>query len=114
MQEIQKDFKPLVAKLREFADTENLSDIDEDELRSVLREASQDIENLCDFSINLVDDDGNVIFQISDEQSRELMFTAVDSFIAEGVKKRDIMIPDHLLGEVVPTSVWDEPWEDEE
>lgn len=111
MEESKEDFSKIVANLKELAArTRNSSvrligDINLDDLEQVLIEASEAIENLVDLSINLVDKDGNIIFQIPDEYVRMWMFDAVDAFIKDSTAP-SLIIPKHTMGDIVSNTGW--------
>ena len=120
MQETKEDFEEVVAKLKEFArlarnsSIRSIGDINLDELEETLLEASLTIECLSDLSINLIDDDGEVIFQIPDGQVREMMSSAVGKFIDDAInnfddddaRKPSLIVPEQTMGEIVSNNAW--------
>lgn len=91
---IQKDYKPLIAELRSSA--EEIKD-SQPKLSDLLSEAAISIESLSDFSIDLVDLDGTIIYTVPDEQVKMIMVRAMDDFIQNAISSRNIEIPEEKL-----------------
>lgn len=88
-QDLEKDYKPIIAGLRAYAET-----VSDAETKNLLLEASNDLEALSDFSLNLVDVDGTLIYTIPDAQVKKIMVRAVDDFIQSAISSREIPIPE--------------------
>lgn len=88
--DLEKDYKPLIAKLSEVA--EELKETNA-EIGDLLLEAAEAIEALSDFSLDLVDIDGTVIYTIPDGQVKSIMAKSVDDFIQGAIAQKVVDIP---------------------
>lgn len=73
---MEKDYTSLIEKLHFYSEQ-----VEDSSLKQLLIEASQAISDLSDFSIDLIDSDGNVLYSISDSEGKQIMLKAVDDFI---------------------------------